>query len=55
MLRWYGERTGSNNYVMAGNAIENAVISALSQGVHTPDLGGNYTTESFTSMVLKFI
>ncbi|ADN50078.1 isocitrate/isopropylmalate dehydrogenase family protein [Vulcanisaeta distributa] len=55
MLRWYGEKTGNNNYVMAGNAIENAVINALSQGIHTPDLGGNYTTESFTAEVIKRI
>ncbi len=57
MLRWYGgERTGGDgNYVMAGNAIENAVINALNRGIHTPDLGGNYTTASFTVEVIKLI
>lgn len=56
MLRWYGgERTGNNNYVAAGGAVEDAVINTLSQGIHTPDLGGNYTTESFTTEVIKRI
>lgn len=55
MLRWYGEKTGSSNYVTAGIAIDNAVINALSQGIHTPDLGGSYTTESFTLAIIKLI
>ncbi|MGC8544106.1 MAG: isocitrate/isopropylmalate dehydrogenase family protein, partial [Vulcanisaeta sp.] len=55
MLRWYGERTGSSSYLTAGDAINNAVIKVLSRGIHTPDLGGNYSTESFTQEVIKFI
>ena len=53
MLRWYGERIGGAGYVRAGQVIEDAVINALSLGIHTPDLGGNYTTESFTNEVIK--
>ncbi|MGC9179819.1 MAG: isocitrate/isopropylmalate dehydrogenase family protein [Vulcanisaeta sp.] len=55
MLRWYGERTGSSSYLTAGDAINNAVIKVLSQGIHTPDMGGNCSTESFTQEVIKFI
>ncbi|WP_243680540.1 isocitrate/isopropylmalate family dehydrogenase [Vulcanisaeta souniana] len=54
MLRWYGERIGdAGGYVRAGQVIEDAVINALSLGIHTPDLGGDYTTESFTAEVIK--
>ncbi len=55
MLRWYGESRHVSNYVMAGSAVENAVIETLRSGVLTADLGGNASTEQFTDEVIKRI
>jgi 3-isopropylmalate dehydrogenase len=56
MLKWWGSRVGDGKYTTAGNAIEKAVLDALSSGAKlTPDLGGNATTAEFTGEVIKRI
>lgn len=56
MLKWLGEKFNNNNYVQAGNAVEQAVEQVLKEGkVLTPDLGGSAKTEEFTNEVLKKI
>ncbi|MFP3310279.1 MAG: isocitrate/isopropylmalate dehydrogenase family protein [Caldivirga sp.] len=56
MLKWWGSRMGDGKYTTAGNAIEKAVLDALSSGAKlTPDLGGNATTAEFTDEVIKRI
>jgi 3-isopropylmalate dehydrogenase len=56
MLKWWGGRVGDGKYTTAGNAIEKAVLDALSSGAKlTPDLGGNATTAEFTGEVIKRI
>jgi 3-isopropylmalate dehydrogenase len=52
MLKWLGERGGGRRYVEAGEAIEKAIESVLSEGkVLTPDLGGTAKTIEFTEAV----
>jgi len=56
MLKWWGSRVGDGKYTTAGNAIEKAVLDALSSGAKlTPDLGGNATTAEFAEEVIKRI
>jgi 3-isopropylmalate dehydrogenase len=52
MLKWLGERGGGRRYVEAGEAIEKAIESVLSEGkVLTPDLGGSAKTIEFAEAV----
>jgi 3-isopropylmalate dehydrogenase len=53
MLKWLGEKHKLNNYIKAGDVIENAVVEVFKEGKKlTPDLGGNSTTIEFTEAVL---
>jgi len=45
MLRWLGNQKNERNCLRASDAIEEAVVSALSQKVMTPDLGGDQKTK----------
>ncbi|MGC8571171.1 isocitrate/isopropylmalate dehydrogenase family protein [Caldivirga sp.] len=55
MLKWWGGKTGSGNYVTAGEAIERSVLSTLSSGKLTPDLGGGLTTNAFTEEIVAHL
>ena len=44
MLRWLGNQKNERNCLQASDAIEEAVISALSERIMTPDLGGDRKT-----------
>lgn len=52
MLDWLGQRQSDPALIQAGSRIRHAVESALkSKPAHTPDLGGNATTEACVSAV----
>ena len=44
MLRWLGNQKNDRNCLQASDAIEEAVVSALSERIMTPDLGGDRKT-----------
>jgi isocitrate/isopropylmalate dehydrogenase len=41
------------NDTRAATRIKDAVIATLDDGIHTPDLGGNATTDEFTDRVIN--
>lgn len=51
LLRWLGNKNGSNAAVLAADAIENAVEKALADGRMTRDLGGSLSTGAFADEV----
>ncbi|MEM1644705.1 MAG: isocitrate/isopropylmalate dehydrogenase family protein [Ignisphaera sp.] len=54
MLKWLGEKHNINEYTIAGEAIEKAVLDVLSKGKKlTPDLGGSSGTKEFTEEILQ--
>jgi isocitrate/isopropylmalate dehydrogenase len=48
MLEWLGQAEGAV-------AIRQAVEAVLSQGVGTPDLGGNLRTEQMADLVIQHL
>ncbi|GEE03248.1 3-isopropylmalate dehydrogenase [Gordonia spumicola] len=52
LLRWEGERSGSESLTAAADSIDGAVAHVLADGVATADLGGSASTSAFTAAVL---
>jgi 3-isopropylmalate dehydrogenase len=56
LLAWLGRRHGDEAALAAANKIDQAVHLALSRdGVRTPDIGGNASTEAFGHAVMDRI
>ncbi len=56
MLKWFGEKLNRDNYLKAGESIENAVYRLLKERRKlTPDLGGSATTDEVTEEICKLI
>jgi 3-isopropylmalate dehydrogenase len=53
MLDWLGDRFGDSNCSVAAHSLEVAVIQTLTDGINTPDLGGNYTTRQVADAVAE--
>lgn len=55
LLEWLGARHDDPECGLAARRIEEAVASAIADGVTTPDMGGTATTESFADAVVAAI
>ncbi|ABU82162.1 isocitrate/isopropylmalate dehydrogenase family protein [Ignicoccus hospitalis] len=53
MLEWLERKKGLPKGAEAAAALQRAIEKALSEGVKTPDLGGNYGTFEFAEEVVK--
>jgi 3-isopropylmalate dehydrogenase len=52
LLDWMGNKYGDPHLTGVSQAIDSAIVGALSTGPLTPDLGGQADTESFTHAVI---
>lgn len=56
LLDWHGQRSGKENFVSAGAAIQTAIDKALDNpATRTGDLGGSLGTKAFTKAVRAFL
>lgn len=55
MLEWLGIRYQDEHATQAAKLIEDAIDHVLSQGIKTPDLGGNVSTSEYGDALVQYI
>ena len=53
MLDWLGSKNNDSDCIAAGEKLEDVVLDLIKSGITTKDIGGEKSTQEFTSEIIS--